>query len=329
MDFFSFLCFIELAKELNFTRAAANLFVSQQCLSQHIKKLEDHYGVALFERKPRVRLTFAGSLLLDAASQILKIDNQLKAQLSYVTKNQFGTVKVGITPARVQGFLPLIVPPFHKLYPNVSLTLVEAHTAELERKLLKGEVDVILASRFNDPRLDNPLFTYTELMCERLFLVVSDELLMRHYPQLSGRELAQTGAHMRQLMELPLIMSPSTSRVQASVEQLFFKENRRPVQRIVSNRGSSMLSLCRQGFCAALLLEMILFTATAETPAMLKDLHIIPLLDESLTNTVALIHRSDEVLPQYLKTFMHLTQELFAPHFSLSRLIDQRGDTRP
>lgn len=317
MDFFSLLCFVELSKELNFTRAAGNLFISQQSLSQHIKRLEDHYGVTLFTRKPKVTLTYAGSLFLEPAKQILKLDSQLKAQMTYVTEHQCGTINVGITPARVQGFLPLIVPLFYERYPNVTLTLVEAHSAELEEKLIKGEVDIIIASHFRDPRLDNPLFNYSQLMNERLFLLVSDELLVRHYPGLSGKELSHRGAYIKELMDIPLIMSPARSRIQASVEQLFFKESRKPNQLIVSNRGSSMLSLCSRGYCAALVLEMILSTSVAETPHILEQLHIIPLLDPTLINTPSLIWRNNETLPKYLLSFMDLTRQLFRTNFSM------------
>lgn len=321
MDFFSLLCFVELSKELNFTRAAGNLFISQQSLSQHIKRLEDHYGVTLFTRKPKVTLTYAGSLFLEPARQILKLDSQLKAQMTYVTENQCGNINIGITPARVQGFLPLIVPLFQEQYPHVTLTLVEAHTAELEERLIKGEVDVIIASRFRDPRLDNPLFNYCQLMNERLFFLVSDELLSRYYPGLSGEELSRRGAYIKELMDIPLIMSPTKSRIQASVEQLFFTEGKKPNQLIVSNRGSSMLSLCCRGYCATLLLEMILSTSAVETPYILEQLNVIPLLDPTLINTPSLIWRANETLPKYLHSFMDLAKQLFKTNFSMDRYL--------
>lgn len=315
MDFFSLQCFLEVAKELNFTRAAANLYITQQNLSLHIKKLEDYYGVRLLERRPRVRLTYAGTLLLEAAQNIQNIDKQLQARLSYMVENNYGSLRIGISPARVQGFLPLIVPLFHRQYPNVTLTLVEDHTAQLEEKLQKGDLDVVISSRFHDTRLDNPLFSYLNLMCERLFFLVSDQLLHKHYPAASGEELAQKGVYMRELMDVPLILSPARTRIHAAVEQLFLKEGRKPNQLIVSNRGSSMLSLCRQGYCAALILEMILISSAAEMPQLLESLHVIPLRDETLLNTVALVYRKDEVQPKYMLTFMEMTKEIFQRNF--------------
>ena len=55
--------FILAVEEMNFTKAAHRSHVTQQCLSCHIKKLEDHYHTRLFERRPKLRLTTAGKSL--------------------------------------------------------------------------------------------------------------------------------------------------------------------------------------------------------------------------------------------------------------------------
>lgn len=313
MDFLSFSYFEELAKELNFTRAADHLYISQQCLSQHIKKLEAHYGVTLFERKPQVRLTYAGKLLLEASHQIIEIENNLKAQLSYVTHNQYGTIALGLPPSRAHSFLPVLFPDFKKLYPNITVSLVEGNTSALEKMLLNGELDVMIGSKSNDSRLNNPLFHYTPLLNETLFFLVSDSLLQQSFPDTfpQCKESMKQGIFMRDFMDLPLIMDPRTSRIQANVNQLFLQEGRKPNLCIESNRGNSLLSLCRQGYCAIFVLQMILHTSLEEFPDLKNDLNIFPLQDHILQNSVVLIRRQDKTMPKYLVDFVELTQELF------------------
>ena len=52
--------FLRTVEEMNITKAADRLFISQQALSSHIRRLEDEYHVRLFERKPCLHLTPEG-----------------------------------------------------------------------------------------------------------------------------------------------------------------------------------------------------------------------------------------------------------------------------
>ncbi len=64
--------FLEVAKDLNMTTAAQRLYISQQTLSFQIQRLELYYGVKLFERQPKLQLTYAGKLLVEGAGVIIK-----------------------------------------------------------------------------------------------------------------------------------------------------------------------------------------------------------------------------------------------------------------
>ena len=72
MNLTSLSYFVEVAKELNMTKTAHKLHISQQALSFHIQKVEDYYGVPLFERKPLLRLTYAGEICLKNTLSLLK-----------------------------------------------------------------------------------------------------------------------------------------------------------------------------------------------------------------------------------------------------------------
>ena len=76
--------FIALAEEMNFTKASEALHITQQSLSGSIKRLEEEYGIELFQRKPFLKLTPAGETMLFYAKQIERNESQMMASLADV-----------------------------------------------------------------------------------------------------------------------------------------------------------------------------------------------------------------------------------------------------
>ena len=74
--------FLILAEELNFRRAAARAFLSQQGLSDHIRRLEECYGTPLFYRRPRVSLTPAGEAVQRTLQRVKNLESGLEAELA-------------------------------------------------------------------------------------------------------------------------------------------------------------------------------------------------------------------------------------------------------
>ena len=80
--------FITVYEERNMTAAANKLFMTQPSVSQAIKELESHYGVALFERLSRkLYVTESGETLYQYATHIIKIFDELEIDLR---KMRFG-----------------------------------------------------------------------------------------------------------------------------------------------------------------------------------------------------------------------------------------------
>ena len=92
--------FLITAEEMNFTRAAERLYISQQALSSHIKRLEEEYHVQLFARKPSLHLTLEGEQMVFYGKQILDSDKKMLAAFSDISTNCRGTLKVGISRLR-------------------------------------------------------------------------------------------------------------------------------------------------------------------------------------------------------------------------------------
>ena len=138
MDLTSLYYFQELSKDLNMTKTAERLYISQQTLSNHIQRLEQYYGTKLFYRKPSLSLTCAGEFVLSFAQVVGKEERNLKDILSDVEHQERGTLRFGASMARGTQFLPIILPAFQRRYPRVEVRFVEGLSANLEKKIANG-----------------------------------------------------------------------------------------------------------------------------------------------------------------------------------------------
>ena len=168
MNFQNLQYFLAVAEEMNVTKAAKRLHISEQALSRQIGKLETELCVKLFERNPRFTLSPAGKRLKAAAEQIGNIERQLHLELDDLTNNNTGELRIGVSYTRGQALLPRLLPPFHQKHPGITVTISEGSASELQENLSKGRIDLFIGYV---PR-DLDAFEAAELGRERLFLVV-------------------------------------------------------------------------------------------------------------------------------------------------------------
>jgi DNA-binding transcriptional LysR family regulator len=117
MNFLNLQYFLVVAEELNITKAAERLHVSQQALSNHISKLEKELDAQLFSRTPKLSLTLSGKCLRTAALQIQDIHDQLLREMDDVNNNCRGELRIGISYTRGQAILPQLLPVFRETHP--------------------------------------------------------------------------------------------------------------------------------------------------------------------------------------------------------------------
>ena len=105
-------CFLAVAEELHFARAAERLHMEQSPLSRAIKELEEELGVLLFARTTRsTRLTRAGTLFLEHVRRVFAALEQARESVKAAANGFHGQLRValsdGITPSRLPTLLAL------------------------------------------------------------------------------------------------------------------------------------------------------------------------------------------------------------------------------
>lgn len=136
-------CFVAVAEELHFGRAASRLNMTQPPLSRQLQVLEHILGVALLDRSSRiVRLTPAGRSFLPEAQRILRQTDIATAVARRADSGKVGTLRIGFTAATSYSYLPHLVKACQVELPNIGLVLNEMVTKTQLDDLLSGQLDI-------------------------------------------------------------------------------------------------------------------------------------------------------------------------------------------
>jgi DNA-binding transcriptional LysR family regulator len=158
-------CFVTVAEELHFGRAAVRLHMTQPPLSRQIQVLEHILDVALFERTSRsVKLTPAGASFLPEAKRLLRFAVEAAAVAKRTASGQAGSLKLGFTAASAHSFLPALINACRTRLPGVELFLRELVTREQLEALETGQMDVGLVR----PPVADADFDSMRVQCEQL-----------------------------------------------------------------------------------------------------------------------------------------------------------------
>ncbi|WP_432168348.1 LysR substrate-binding domain-containing protein [Streptomyces sp. bgisy031] len=134
--------FLTVASELNFSKAAQHLHLSQQALSAQIQRLELSAGLALFERTTRyVRLTAAGRALLPYAESMLACADEAERALRELARSGPARLRIGFSTGAAPDLTAPILAEFARRRPQVTVDLRETPLRDPSGGLAEGTVD--------------------------------------------------------------------------------------------------------------------------------------------------------------------------------------------
>ena len=306
MDLISLYYFSELAKELHMTHTAERLFISQQTLSNHIRRMEEELGVQLFKRKPSLSLTLAGELTLNFAQKVNRDYGRLQDTLSDIEGQERGMLRLGASTVRLNACLPEILPAFTERYPQVELRVTDTISSKLEPMVLDGKLDfAVVLSGTEDQQL-----SVRHLIRDQLYLCVSDRLLERYYGNEMEKlkERAENGAYVQEFEKLPFCLM--TNRMGQILQNCFDEAGILPHVYSKSTYSQLGMSACEKGLAACVASQMNL---TGQVDRLPEDINIFPLRgrDGILSLPLCLIQRRDRVLPLYAGYFLELLIKFF------------------
>lgn len=136
-------CFVAVAEELNFRRAAERLHMTQPPLSRQIKLLEHGIGLTLLERSNKsVRLTAAGESFFASATDLLQRAERAVLVARQAERGEIGAVAMGFVPSAAIRYVPIIVEALATSLPKVSFKPVEMMSYEIGEALNSSQLDL-------------------------------------------------------------------------------------------------------------------------------------------------------------------------------------------
>lgn len=158
--------FCAVAEHLHFTHAAEALNLTQPAVTFHIRSLERHFRLKLFELQGRrVMLTPAGEFLWQRATEVLNAFTLVERNMQGFANVEKGWLKLGATLTIGNYVLPPILARFHAAYPGIHLFLEIDNTARMERAVLTRSLDLAVVEwRVESPELKVIPFQRDELL---------------------------------------------------------------------------------------------------------------------------------------------------------------------
>ncbi|QJW88246.1 LysR family transcriptional regulator [Spirosoma taeanense] len=178
--------FYTVAKRLSFTKAAAELFITQPAVTKHIQELEHHFGTALFDRRGnQISLTTAGELLLRHAETIMATYRQLEFDMNALKGEPGGTLRLGASTTVAQYVIPPVLARFREHSADVSISLLSGNTEQIEQRLLNNDIDLGLV----EGRTHHSDIRYTPFVKDELVLICRADHPLAHRDEITLDEL--------------------------------------------------------------------------------------------------------------------------------------------
>lgn len=277
--------FIAVSEQMNFSKAAERLHISQPSLSNAIKKLEQEIGSPLLERNTRnLQLTEAGELLFERAKVIVKNMEVLKIEMDEVIVHGTRDITIGVMES-IKHWLPKVIANYKKDYPHMKIHLVDILGSKRVKKSLKSyKTHLIITNQL----MDDPELEVQTLYEERLVAV-----LPLHHPLAQKDTLT-----ISDICEEPFIISTEGFQTRRDILTSFEQAGKSINIQFEIERFETAVSLVREHLGVTILPENYLQGPTAKT-IVKKEIEGL-----NLSRNVYLVYLKNRHLPLAIRQLL-------------------------
>ncbi len=308
--------FYHAAKNLNFTLAANELFITQPAVTFQMKAFEESCNLKLFKKRGRsLFLTDEGRALYRYAEKIFKYEKEIENAIEDMHELKRGILSLGTTKAYARYFMPLMLSTFHEKYPNIKIQLYEGSSLDMIYSLLefKNEVAVIAKAK------ELPEVNFFPFSKEEMAVIVAPGHLLTRKKAVSFEDLA----------EEPFIMKEKGSGTRKLVEQSFSKVNCEPNILMETSNTEFIKQLVQRGDGVSIVVKEAVAFELSE-----KKLAQVPLKDPQIYLDVSIAYLKDQPLSPPARAFVDTLTKLRAEEIDpmgigamMAKILTQRRKT--
>lgn len=283
--------FMAVARLGSFTRAAAEVNVSQPALTVQIRQLEEALGVRLFDRNKRqVVLTEAGRDLMPSLQRVL---NELEAIMDVshdLAGLRRGRVSVATLPSVAAGLLPLAIRRFMADHPGIDISISDVVAERIVQMVKAEEVDFGIGSRVGPDRD----IAITPFLSDRMCAYMPED-----HPLANQRPLL-----LKDVAAFPLILTVPSTSVRQLIDRALEREGIAAHVACEASYMSTAIGMVRAGVGISVLPE------SAVDAASCAGLRVEPLHTPGLTRKIGLIRKANRTLSPAAEQFVLLLSEV-------------------
>jgi LysR family carnitine catabolism transcriptional activator len=270
--------FVAVVDHGGFTAAARAVYVSQPALSLAVKELEGELGVDLFVRSGRkVRLTAAGTALLEPARQVLRDLETGQAAVEAVAGLGAGNLTMASLPTLAADPVAPLVGAFRRQYPGIRIDLAAPEdTGDLFDLLISGTCELGVTDAHDVP---TGLRAHS-LGRQSLFLILPP-----------GSDHVEGAAlQLASLTDVPFVVAPAGTSTFRLLQEGFAAVDRSPSVAVVTAQRDAIVPLVIAGAGAALVPGSVARTAAAQGAVTARP-------EPPIERSLALVHRAGPLSP--------------------------------
>ncbi|WP_430610594.1 LysR substrate-binding domain-containing protein [Enterococcus sp. DIV0876] len=274
-----------LLKHSNYTKAAKDLYISQPYLTQTIQRIEQELGAPIINRQTgHFQLTEAGKIYYQYLETLETESAKLKNRLSWYTNTEKRSLRIGILPSLGSYLLPLFIPAYQKIYPDVRFFLREDLPKQNEQRLLNGQLDFFIGQ---NPETIAPNLTVYSTNKERYLAIIPPS---SPFYRSGTRYLSEETLAIKDILQSPLILTSSGSAIRRQIDQLLQKHKVEPTILMESSNIYTVAALAENACGIAIVPESVLQAATPTA------FNLYPLPEELLSLTYFIAHQAERAL---------------------------------